>query len=600
MFVKRFVAAFAVGCALVAPAQALAHGGRDAFDLQAHRGGLGLVTENTLESFANGLEVGVSTLELDVQITEDQQVVVTHDRQVSAQKCRDTAPAAAGDPEYPYVGKYVKDLTLAQVRTLACDKPLAAFPDQRVVPEAELPLLREVFALVDCYGARNVKLNVETKVEAGAPEQTAPREQFVQLTAQEIRRARIGRQVTIQSFDWGALRRFRQVEPSLPRIALTNRDFLQTGQPGASPWLGGVDVDDYGGSLVRAAKAIGATAISPVHGTPQNGTVNDPAYVPYVTSEMVREAHRSRMAVIPWTVDDAPTMTSLMDKGVDGLITDYPDRLRALMAQRHLRLPRPELTRRDCVAAARGGDQDVTAMTYNIHHGADHAEQLDLERIAREVEGSGADVVALQEVDNHWGERSGGADQTAELADRLGMHAVYGANLDLDPPAAGQPRRQYGTAILSRFPIRSSRNTLLPRPAGGEQRGLLEAVVKVNGRPLRVANTHLQHNNADERLAQALKMDELLGAAKEPTVLMGDLNATPDQPELAPLWGRFDDAWLRAGTGDGFTYPVEAPDRRIDYILASKCGLDVERAAVRSGQGSDHLPVTAEVEVRRC
>lgn len=73
--------------------------------------------------------------------------------------------------------------------------------------------------------------------------------------------------------------------------------------------------------------SLGFDAISPVHGTPQDGTVTDPGYVPYVTADMVNRAHAKGMQVIPWTVDDKPTMRALMDAGVDGLITDYPDRL---------------------------------------------------------------------------------------------------------------------------------------------------------------------------------------------------------------------------------------------------------------------------------
>ena len=88
---------------------------RREFDLQAHRGGLGLRPESTLSSFGNAMRLGVSTLELDVQITEDGVAVVTHDRQISPVKCQDTAPAFSGDPEYPYVGKYIKTLTLQQV-----------------------------------------------------------------------------------------------------------------------------------------------------------------------------------------------------------------------------------------------------------------------------------------------------------------------------------------------------------------------------------------------------------------------------------------------------------------------------------------------------
>jgi glycerophosphoryl diester phosphodiesterase len=360
----RWTVALAAACAALAahaaPAAAAPSGGRLPapgpwrFDLEAHRGGLGLVTESTLEGFANALKLGVTTLELDVQITEDRHAVVTHDRQVQAAKCRDTQPAFAGDPEFPYVGRYIRDLTLAQVRTLACDKPLPAHPQQRVVPNARIPKLSQVFALVNCHRARRVWLNVETKVEAGAPEQTAPREQFVQITAREVRDAGLLRRVMIQSFDWGALMRMRQVEPRLPLVALTNGDFLQVGQPGASPWLGGIDIDDFGGSLVRAAASFGADAISPVHGNPQNGKVGDPGYVPYTTPALVQEAHAAGLAVIPWTVDDPATMAALIDAGVDGLITDYPDRLRAVLAERGFRLPRParEPRGRDCVAEA--------------------------------------------------------------------------------------------------------------------------------------------------------------------------------------------------------------------------------------------------------
>ncbi|MFI5842090.1 glycerophosphodiester phosphodiesterase family protein [Catenuloplanes sp. NPDC051500] len=337
---------------VAAPASA---GGRKAFDLQAHRGGLGLRVENTLASFGNALQLGVSTLELDVQITEDGRAVVTHDRKVSGAKCADTAPAVPNDPEYPYVGKYVNTLSLAQVRTLDCGgKVLADKPGQLAVPGARMPLLSEVFALVKRYRADDVTLNVETKVEAGAPAETAPREQFVQVTAAEIRGAGMLRQVTIQSFDWGALMRFREVEPRLPRVALTNYDFLQVGAPGASPWLGGLDIDAFGGDPIKAIKTFGASAFSPVHGFPQNGTVTDPAYKPYVTAALVEHAHRNGIKVIPWTVDDVPTMTKLLDDGVDGLITDYPDRLRTLLAARGYPLPRGYASPFD-IQAHRGG-----------------------------------------------------------------------------------------------------------------------------------------------------------------------------------------------------------------------------------------------------
>ncbi|MDM4718222.1 glycerophosphodiester phosphodiesterase family protein [Micromonospora sp. WMMA1363] len=339
---------------LTAPAQARPRPDRT-IDLQAHRGGLGLRVESTLASFGNALQLGVDTLELDVQITEDGQAVVTHDRRVNGAKCVDTAPPTPGDPEFPYVGKYVNTLTLAQVRTLDCGaRTLPDRPGQLAVPGARMPLLREVFDLVKRYRADDVMLNIETKVEAGAPAETAPREQFVQVTAAEIRSAGMLKRVTIQSFDWGALMRMRQVEPRLPLVALTNYDFLQTGQPGASPWLGGLDIDDFDGDPIAAIRSFGVKTFSPVHGFPQNGTVTDPDYRPYVTRQMVAHAHRSGITVIPWTVNDVPTMAKLLDDGVDGIITDYPDRLRGLLAQRGMRLPRVYASPFD-VQAHRGG-----------------------------------------------------------------------------------------------------------------------------------------------------------------------------------------------------------------------------------------------------
>lgn len=312
------------------------------FDLQAHRGGLGLRPESTLASFGNALRLGVSTLELDIQITKDEQAVVTHDRRINPNKCSDTGPVTPDDPQYPYAqGKYVKDLTLAQVRTLDCgSQTLPNFPEQEAVPGAKMPLLSEVLELVQRYDAHDVMLNIETKVEAGAPHETAPREQFVRIVAAEVRSAGMTDQVTIQSFDWGALMMMSDVAPELPIVALTNFDFLQTGQPGKSPWLGGIDIDDFDGDPILAIESFGADAFSPVHGFPQGGSVNDPDYKPYVTKEMVDHAHRRGIEVIPWTIDDVATMRKLMDDGVDGIITDYPDRLRDLMAERGLRLPR--------------------------------------------------------------------------------------------------------------------------------------------------------------------------------------------------------------------------------------------------------------------
>lgn len=313
------------------------------FDLQAHRGGLGMTTEESLEGFAKALRLGVTTLEMDTQVTKDQKVVVNHDRQISAQKCRDTAPVTPGDPMYPYVGKYIKDLTLAQIKTMDCGyQQLPGFPEQEVVSGFRMVELKDVLNLVKSHNAKQVTLNIETKVEAGAPEQTAPRELFVRRVYEEIHSSGIERQVTIQSFDWGALMAMHRLAPSWPLVALTNYDFLQVGQPGASPWLGGIDADDFGGDFVRAAASIpGVTALSPVYGFPQNGTISDPGFRFYVDPAMVASAHARGLKVIPWTCDDPATIEALMDMGIDGIITDYPNRVRDIMAARGMRLPKP-------------------------------------------------------------------------------------------------------------------------------------------------------------------------------------------------------------------------------------------------------------------
>src|SRR5688500_19573687 len=109
------VLAAALVLTLLGSGVADADGGRK-FDLQAHRGGIGLTVESTLAAFGKALELGVTTLELDVQITKDGREVVTHDRKTNPAKCIDTAPVTPGDPAFPYAGKYVKDLTFDQDR----------------------------------------------------------------------------------------------------------------------------------------------------------------------------------------------------------------------------------------------------------------------------------------------------------------------------------------------------------------------------------------------------------------------------------------------------------------------------------------------------
>jgi endonuclease/exonuclease/phosphatase family metal-dependent hydrolase len=239
-------------------------------------------------------------------------------------------------------------------------------------------------------------------------------------------------------------------------------------------------------------------------------------------------------------------------------------------------------------------ERPLRVATFNIHHGAGVDGLVDLERIARVVEEGGSQVIGLQEVDRHFGERSSFVDQALWLSERLDMHVVFGANLDLDPLTPGAPRRQYGTAILSRYRIREWRNTLLPRPEGGEQRGLLEARIRARGAWVRVFNTHLQHNSQAERLAQIARIREIMAQSSDSVVLLGDLNATPETPEIAAITEDLADAWVEAGVGDGFTYDSVTPHARIDYVLTSS-DVVARTAVVVATDASDHLPVVVDL-----
>jgi glycerophosphoryl diester phosphodiesterase len=275
------------------------------FDLQAHRGGRGETTEESLRAFAKSVELGVSTLELDIVLTKDRQPLVWHDPRIEPTKCADTRPAFPGDPMYPYVGKLVHDLTLEQVRTLDCGKLLADYPDAEVVRGNKIALLPEVFALADSYRA-DVRYNIETKVEADHPETSATPEEFVDVILAAVRAAGKVDKVDIQSFDWRTLPLVRQAEPSIPLVALWDETTV-TGDP------------------VAGAVAVGAGILSPDYRLVDRA-FND-------------RAHALGLRVIPWTVDDSDAMRAQIAAGVDGIITDYPTRLRSVMAELGMPLP---------------------------------------------------------------------------------------------------------------------------------------------------------------------------------------------------------------------------------------------------------------------
>ena len=236
--------------------------------------------------------------------------------------------------------------------------------------------------------------------------------------------------------------------------------------------------------------------------------------------------------------------------------------------------------------ALAGPRRELLVLTFNIRHGAGLDGVVDLARVAAEIRLSGASVVGLQEVDRHFDARSGFADQPAELAGMLDMQLAYAPNIDLGPLAPGAPRRQYGTAVLSRFPIVSVRHTLLP--SDQEQRGLLEAVVDIRGTRVRFMTTHLDVNSASVRLRQARVIEAAVARSAEPVVLTGDLNASPGAPEVTTLTALLTDTHRGGG---GLTIPSDAPAARIDYVLSAFGGT----STVPVSTASDHRPVLATV-----
>jgi glycerophosphoryl diester phosphodiesterase len=289
------------------------------FDLQAHAGGRGQATGESLRAFAKSLELGVSTLELDINITKDQQPLVWHDPIIDPQQCSDTGPAFTGDASYPYVGKLIHELTLAQIRTLDCGKPNSQFPNAEAVRGNRITILPDVFSLADSYHA-DVRYNIETKVAADHPGISADPQEFVDVVLAAIRAARKVDRVEIQSFDWRTLPLVHRAEPSIPLVALWSE---QTWVPD-SPWLAGVNPAVVGDPVIGAT-LVGATILSPDYAL--------------VDKPLVDRAHSLGLRVIPWTVDDVDDMRAQIADGVDGLITNYPATLRAVMAELGMPLP---------------------------------------------------------------------------------------------------------------------------------------------------------------------------------------------------------------------------------------------------------------------
>jgi len=300
-----------------------------AFDLQGHRGARGLVAENTLAGFAEALQIGVTTLESDLGVTKDGVLVHAHDRVLNPDIVRGpdgswlSAPTAA-----------INALTLTELKRFdvgrlnPSSKYAQQFSGQRAVDGERIPTFAEVADLVAKSG-KPVRFNLETKLSPDKPDETVDADTFARLVVEAVRAAGLALRVTIQSFDWRTLLAAKKLAPEIETVCLTYKttleDRVEAGSRRPSVWLAGLDPRDFGGSIPRLVATTGCGTWSP--------------YFRELDAAAVAEAHAAGLKVVPWTINDSADMARIIDMKVDGLITDYPDRARKVMADKGLPLP---------------------------------------------------------------------------------------------------------------------------------------------------------------------------------------------------------------------------------------------------------------------
>jgi len=279
-----------------------------AFDLQGHRGARGAAPENTLAGFAAALAVGVATLELDTGVTRDGAVVIHHDRRLN--------PDIARGPDGRWIdapGPLLRELDFQALRRFDVGRLrpgseyAARFPEQAPADGARVPRLAELFALVRKAGNGQVRFNIETKISPAAPAETLPPEEFARALIAEIRAAGVAARTTVQSFDWRTLHAVERAAPEIATVYLTGRR--------------------RGGSQPKAVHAAG-------------GRIWSPNYEELDSAALI-EARALGLKVVPWTVNEPGFIERFLDLGVDGIITDYPERVRAELARRGMPLPAP-------------------------------------------------------------------------------------------------------------------------------------------------------------------------------------------------------------------------------------------------------------------
>lgn len=313
----------------------------DVFDLEAHRGGRDVRPENTLYSYAYAIELGATSIECDMQLTKDGQIVMSHNPILNSDITRDKNGNYIENNKYDIRLMTVDELKKFDVGVMDpnCGEYYDLHGKTQFTYDAKIPTLEELMQLIQSYDDKNIVLNIETKsypdpASAGYKNNADPKK-FVEVFNNIVKKYDMEDRVVLQSFDWQTLIEMKKLNPNISTSALwqeqpswgRDSESLRRYEKKKSPWLGGLDIKDYQGNPVKAAHAIGADIISP--------------YYTEISKQDVDEAHSLGMKVVPWTVNNEKDMTMLLDMGVDGIISDKPWLLKQVLEKRNIKLHTP-------------------------------------------------------------------------------------------------------------------------------------------------------------------------------------------------------------------------------------------------------------------